>query len=197
MTDSTRRAPRRVCRGFSLIELMVVVAVVAVLATIALPAYLRYVLRTKAAEVYTVMGGIQAAQTAFFGSMDDYANVYIRTPSATTHFDKRSWPRITCPAACRLGNTGPCGSFECIGFAPSAGTYYDYRAPYVLTNSDYCIEAVSDLDGDGMAGAFEFQTGNRQSGRGNYAACNFSNTGGCSANNHFPETIIDCEPGVY
>jgi len=38
-------------KGFSLIELMVIVAVVAFLATIALPAYQNYVIRTKIAEI--------------------------------------------------------------------------------------------------------------------------------------------------
>ena len=174
-----------------------VIAIVAILTSIAIPAYLRYQLRTKTAEVHTVMGGIQTSQAAFLVGMNDYANIYIRTPSMMTHGDKRSWPRVPCPPPCTVGHTGPCGSFECIGFAPSAATYYDYRAPYVLANSDYCIEAISDLDRDGVAGVFEFQTGNRQFGRGNYAACNFSNTGGCAANNFFPEEIIDCQPGVF
>ena len=48
--------------GFTLIELMIVVAIVAILAAIALPAYQSYTKRAKFSEVITATG---AAKTAF------------------------------------------------------------------------------------------------------------------------------------
>jgi type IV pilus assembly protein PilA len=47
-------------QGFTLIELMIVVAIIAILAAIALPAYQDYVARSQATEALTATGGLRA-----------------------------------------------------------------------------------------------------------------------------------------
>ena len=63
---------RSLQKGFTLIELMIVVAIIGILAAIALPAYQDYTKRTHVSEGLTLAGGAKASVTEYFSSQGKF-----------------------------------------------------------------------------------------------------------------------------
>lgn len=65
---------RKFYRGFTLVELMVVVAIIAILASIALPAYNDYVRRAAIQESFSELANWRVRMEQFFQDNRSYAN---------------------------------------------------------------------------------------------------------------------------
>lgn len=63
-----RTIARNVQKGFTLIELMIVVAIIGILAAVALPAYQDYTIRAKVSEGITLSGALKTAVSESFQS---------------------------------------------------------------------------------------------------------------------------------
>jgi len=75
-------------KGFTLIELMIVVAIIGILAAIAIPNFLRFQAKSKQSEAKTNLGGIFTAQISYFGEHNYYGNFQqiAWAPSGTTRY---------------------------------------------------------------------------------------------------------------
>jgi prepilin-type N-terminal cleavage/methylation domain-containing protein len=73
-TPGPGRTPRKSEGGFTLIELMIVVAIIGVLAAIAIPRYQNYVAKSKQAEADEIFSAIYTSEILYQSQYGTYAN---------------------------------------------------------------------------------------------------------------------------
>src|SRR3954463_12489590 len=60
-------------KGFTLIELMIVVAIIGILAAIAIPNFIKFQAKSKQSEAKTNLKSIYTSEKAYFGEKDNYS----------------------------------------------------------------------------------------------------------------------------
>jgi len=65
---------KSVQKGFTLIELMIVIAIIGILAAIAIPAYQNYTIRAQVSEANSIVGGVETAFDECYANKGSVAN---------------------------------------------------------------------------------------------------------------------------
>ena len=121
-------------KGFTLIELMIVVAIIGILAAIAIPNFMTFRLKAKTSEAKSNLGSIRTCEEAYKAETDVYYPVG-RYPAAVA-VTSQVW-------------TTADTAFSAIGFAPSGRVYYNYLVDNI-TATGFIAHAYADLDGDSV-----------------------------------------------
>jgi len=140
------------CRqgGFTLVELMIVVAIIGILVMVAIPSFLKMRERAKVAEAKANLGAIRITEEAYFSEYNRFVGNQAYTPDRTSNPPGRfAWVPDT--------------RFSILGYAPDGKVFFSYGLAGVDAPVDnFTAQATSDLDGDGAYSVWHLTGGDKE-----------------------------------
>ena len=129
-------------KGFTLIELMIVVAIIGILAAIAIPNFVAMQLRSKRSELPSNIDAIRSAEKAYEHEWDSYTSAG-PVPSAG----------VPAKEQVTFSNADDGGKFALLGWQADGKVRGQYTVSNIdggatLANNDFSAVALGDIDGD-------------------------------------------------
>ena len=121
--------------GFTLIELMIVVAIIGIVSIIAIPNYHRFQLKSKSSEGKVNLGALRTAEIAYHAEH----GVYLAAAASPTAIPGTARTAFT---------TAADGGFSTLGWAPEGGVYFSYGVAVTTDGAGFTADAGADIDGD-------------------------------------------------
>jgi len=123
-------------KGFTLIELMIVVAIIGILAAIAIPNFLRFQLKSKTSESKVNLAAIRTAEESYLAEFGTYISA-IPSPAANGMTIKQNFVDTGLPGA----------NFATIGWLPEGQVFFNYAV--AINVLAYTADSSADIDGNG------------------------------------------------
>ena len=144
-----KRSMKRLMAGFTLVELMIVVVILGILAAVAIPAFTRYVKRSKTSEAAGNISKIYQGQVSYYQASQErstqasFVNATAMPSASPTNVKYQ--PNVT--------QWTDDASWNAVSFSLDTGHYYQYICPG--TTGSFTARAIGNIDGDNVSSTFQ------------------------------------------
>ncbi len=141
---------RKSNKGFTLIELMIVVAIIGILAAIAIPNFLRFQLKSKSSEGKVNIAAIRTAQESYLAEFGVYVGAGLSPATIGSVGGSAKTPFV---------NTDGVGlGFDQLGWSPEGQVFFQYGTVInaAIPGASYTVSATANIDAAGANQAWGY-----------------------------------------